>query len=236
MNIKNYFWVFPFLSFLIGYFVMEHVSRIAELEAPSIVGQHLQEAIEKLSNKDLNIRFIAQKEEPDLPQGTILSQTPLPGQKIKPHQALYVVVSKKPPAIAAPSLLNKSKDLLDKELNAMGIRKKAYYLPSNLPINSCIAQLPMPGNPIDDEKITIYLSSENKKPVLLPDFRKKTIHEVREFLQQYNIEINLVHTTKKDKKLNEKNPQNIISDQRPLPGSIVNLDDKKTLIIQLQVS
>lgn len=234
MKIKNYLWALPFFSFLAGYFVLERMSRVAQLDTPAIIGKQLQQAVAELSDNNLNLRLIAQKEDPDLPQGTILSQTPAPGQKIKPHQALYVVISKQPEKIAAPLLLNKHDNAIQKELEALGIRNKTYRLPSNRPSGTCIAQLPTPGNQVADEKITTYLSAGNNRPSLVPNLKGKPAPEVLEFLQQYKIEVKIMHSSKQDKN-HLCDTDCIISDQRPLAGSLVTLDEEKPLLVQLQV-
>ncbi len=229
MKIKNYLWAAPFISFFAGYLLLERISHVEQLEAPSIVGTQLQKAVAELSAKNLNLRLIAQKQDQDLPQGTILSQTPSAGQKIKPHQALYVVISKKPQKIAAPLLLNKTSTVIERELEAVGIRTKSYALPSPRPVHTCIAQLPGPGMQLDEGNIITYRSSGNHKPVLMPDLKGKTVSEVTEFLQRYNVTIDVIQTS------NTENQNDIITDQRPLAGSIENIHHQKPLLIQLQV-
>ncbi|MCK5632569.1 PASTA domain-containing protein [bacterium] len=233
MKIKNYLWALPFFSFFAGYLFVQRISSIEQLQAPSIVGKQLQNAVAELSAKNLNLRFITQKEDPDLPQGTILSQTPCAGQNIKPHQSLYVVISKKPEKIAAPLLTKKSRTTIEKELLALGVRNKSYFLPSNAPTDSCIAQLPAFGNLLQEKKVITYISSGNKKPVLIPNFKNKSITDILEFLQKYEIKAEITHTSAK--KIDHICDQNcIITNQRPLAGSIVTISPQNPTLIQLQ--
>lgn len=236
MDIKNYVWALPFFSFIAGSLVIQHISNIAQLEAPAIVGTQIQTAVVKLSEKNLNLRILAQKEDLDLPEGTILSQTPSSGQKIKPHQAIHIVISKKPKKIAAPYLIGKPNNMVKKELEDLSIRGKSYLIPSNKPTQSCIAQFPSPGTQLEENKIIIYLSDENHKPVLMPDFRGKKLSEVTTFLDTYNIDTKITQA-KKSKKISflPDSQEDLITDQRPLAGSIINLSDKK-ILVQLQVS
>lgn len=234
MKAQNYLWAVPFFCFIAGYLFLQWMSKVQHLEAPALVGKQLQDAVAQLSRKNLNIRLIAQKEDPDLPGGTILSQSPAAGQKIKPHQAIHAVISKKPEKISAPNLLNKSQETLDRELKALGIRSKIHFLPSNRPANSCIAQYPAPGQPIEENRITIYLSSDNQKQVLVPDFRQQPACEVLEFLQQYNTKVELSHASHRQN--DHKCGQNcLVIDQRPLAGSLITLSPEKPLLVQLKV-
>jgi len=207
-----------------------------EFTTPAIVGKQLLKAISILSDHKLNIRFLAQKEDSDLPQGTILSQKPLPGRKIKANQAIYVVISKKPPKIPCPALLNKSLDTFLKDLENKHIRNNSYFLPSSYPKHNCFAQYPHPLTPLEGKHVITYISDGNKKPVILPDFRNKRITKVVEFLKKYepHIKTEIIHSPA-SKFGHICNENCVISDQRPLAGSIITLDEKKPIAVHLKV-
>jgi len=180
------------------------------------------------------MKILTQKEEPDLPQGTILSQTPKSGSQIKPNNNIYVVVSKKPYRTTCPYLINTKKDDLTRKLGEKNIRNKSYLVPSNSPANSCIAQFPSPGTFLKKNNIITYLSSGNKKPVLLPNFRNKNLKEILDFLENYNVKTEVIYTNKY-RYGTIHDGSYIVIDQRPLAGSIVTLDKEKQFFIQLQV-
>ena len=236
MCIKNYLWITPFISFICGYLLLRTLFQPKEFDAPAIIGKQLLTAVSILSDHALNIRFLAQKEEPDLPQGTILAQKPLPGRKIKANQAVYVVISKKSPKIPCPDLLGKSLDTIIHDLEKENIRNKSYFFPSNYPRNSCIAQYPCPRIALKENNIITYLSNGNKKPVIFPDFKGKKIDTVIEFLKKYEpqIRIEMVHSFHDNTEYLSKE-DHIISDQRPLAGSIITLDEKNPISVHLKV-
>jgi len=224
MKLTYYLWTLPFFSFLTGYLLLQRITNVDQIQAPALVGKQLQSAIATLSEKNLNLRFIAQKEDPDLPHGTILSQTPLAGRNVKPHQAIHIVISKKPEKIVAPMLLNKSVAAIEKELSLAGVRNKFYPVASKKPTNSCIAQFPAPGTPLEENKLVTYLSAGHKKPLLMPSFQGKSLDVVKEFLSRYNVQI----------EVQKSGPGDTIANQRPLAGSFVNFDPRKPLFVQLQ--
>ena len=236
MRIKNYLWIIPFIFFLFGYLLLGTLLQPKEFEAPAIVGKQLLNAISILSDHKSNIRFLAQREDSDLPQGTILSQKPLPGRKIKANQAIYVVISKKPPKIPCPVLLGKHLDAITHELESKNIRNKSYFLPSNCPKHSCIAQHPCPLIPLKRNNVITYVSDGNKKPVILPNFKGKKALNVMEFLKRYEPQITteIIHSPRCnfDHICDE---HCVVSDQRPLAGSIIHLDDKKPIAVHLKV-
>jgi len=93
---QNIIWIFPFSSFFLGYFFLSAWYHVERVKTPSLVGTNLPHAFQTLSQHQLNPRLLAIKEDPDIEQGTILSQTPSAGHPIKPHQPVFLVISKKP--------------------------------------------------------------------------------------------------------------------------------------------
>jgi len=122
-------------------------------------------------------------------------------------------------------LINKSITAIEKELSLLGIRNKSYLVASNKPVNTCIAQFPAPGSPLDENKVVTYLSAGHKKPLLMPNFQGKTLPEARDFLSHYDVQI----------EVQQSGPNNQITNQRPLAGSLVELEPGKPLFVQLQI-
>ncbi|KKP29359.1 MAG: Sensor histidine kinase [candidate division TM6 bacterium GW2011_GWF2_30_66] len=193
-NFKNYLWVIPFLSFLLGYFTVQKIFQPKSFNTPAIVGKKLQEAISILSKNQLNIKFIMEKEDSNLPHGTILSQKPIPGLKITPNQSVYVTISKKPDRLMCPELFNKKMDNIAQILKSKNLKNKSYYIPSNLPENSCVAQYPLPDFSVKDTCIITYVSKGHKKPVIFPNFKNKNLNSVLDFLKNHNIKSEIIYS------------------------------------------
>lgn len=235
MKLIHYIWLLPFFSFLIGYQFLSYLYRIDTIATPSVVGMSLQNAFPLLSDHNLNPRLLAVKEDPDLPTGTILSQTPLAHTQIKQNQAVYLVLSHQPPKIPAPALINQSERDITQTLKPHGIHNKLYTLKtSSYPSGRCIGQFPPAGTLLDEKKIITYMASDEQKPILLPNFKEKSAIEVTEFLDARSIAYTLTH---------HKSPAPghactetcIIHDQRPLAYSIVSHSEKNPLHVQLQI-
>ena len=229
--IKNYLWLLPFCSFLGGYLLLYYYMQIPSLIVPSLVGKNIHEAVILLSQHKLNPRILAQKEESALPEGTILRQVPTAGQKVKSQQPIFLVTAKKQPTIAAPNVINKSIDIITKELANTGIRFKIYYLPNNYPQNHCFSQFPVPEQPLDNNYLLLYLSTGNNRPIIWPDFALQPLEEVIEFLTSYHIQPHIIrNTTQKDNATTSK-----IIEQQPLAGSLILLQETNPLFVQLRV-
>lgn len=233
MNVKNYLWVLPFLSFLSGYYLFSLFYTVKIIQTPALIGTKLHDACKILSQHNLNLRVLAEKEDPDLPEGTILSQTPRAPIKIKQNQSVFCVISTKPKKPKTPILFNKDIAEHFVQLRNLGIRTKAYYLESSYPKNWCIAQLPGPNEQLEDNTIITYVSAGSHKPVIFPDVKHKPVQDVIEFFTSHNIPVDIIHRNQHIKEDHECT-QCVVIDQRPLAGSIITLSDEKPLHVQLQ--
>ena len=113
------------------------------------------------------------------------------------------------------------------------IRAKIYTLPSIYPKGLCFAQIPLPQEPIEDTMLTLYVSGGNKKPILWPDFRQLPVSDVTNFLRTHAIEASVIH--EHACLPNHTCASCIVTDQRPLAGSLISLDPQKPCAVQLQV-
>ena len=212
---------------------MNHLFHVPEFATPSVVGKNIHEAFAIVSAYNLNARLLEEKEDPYLPAGTVISQTPQAGQKIKPYQSLFVLLSKKPSQIHAPHCLHKTDSDIVSLLQTHKIRAKIYILPSIYPKGLCFAQIPLPQEPIEDSMLTLYVSGGNKKPIIWPDFRQLPVLDVTNFLRTHTIEATIVHEY--PCLPNHTCASCVVTDQRPLAGSLLSLDPQKPCVVQLQV-
>jgi beta-lactam-binding protein with PASTA domain len=234
MTIKQYLWILPFCSFLLGYYFLPLFFPHTPIQTPSLIGKSLYQALSIISPINLNIRILGEKEDYDLPDGTILYQAPHIGEKIKQNQAIFVVISKKPLHILAPSLLYKHVSVIEKETTEQNIPIKLWYVPSIRPSATCIAQFPCPQNPLKtDQSVIAYIAQNIEKPIICPDFRGKTIGIVKEFLEKYDIELDIIQSLFSN---NSYDNNAIIINQRPIAGSLILITESQKPRIQLQIN
>ncbi len=229
-SLKHWIWILPFICFFGSYFAFHCFFAPNTLATPTLMGKQLPEAIQLLSDTNLNMRILSQKEDHDLPPGTILSQIPSANSSIRPHQSLFVVISKQVEQKQAPNFLQKKSDTCYEIAEKHAIVVKTYEI-SHLIENICIGQLPGPNQPLIDNRITLYISKGSSKPSLLPSFKKRSLEEVASFLTENSIKYSVIHAKPIDTQHTCKNC--VISQQKPLAGSLIDL--KKPLTIQLFV-
>jgi beta-lactam-binding protein with PASTA domain len=231
MNLKNYLWLTPFCSFMLGYCAIQKIMHIPEHTTANLIGKQLHEILPLVTQYNLNIRLLDQKEEADLPEGIILNQTPAAGTIIKPHQPLFIVTSKKPLATRAPQCIGIKSDTLVEQLKKEAINYRVYHLPHPYPEHVCFAQSPQYNEPLEKKRMIVYISSGNNKPIIWPNFSGIPLYDVIDFLDNYAIQ---PHVINDDHFYNKATA--VVIDQRPVAGTLLTIDEHKPLSVQLRVS
>ena len=192
--LSPFLWLIPFCCFLAGYFAFSLFLSRSSLSTPAVVGLSLQEALDTLAKKNLNARLLSHKEDAHLPAGTIVSQNPSAGSSIRPQQTVFIISSIVPPPAALPNCVGERAESAFKKLDASEIPYKAFFVPSNHPHGTCIAQLPAAHQILHTGSLTLYISQNPKQDYLIvPSFEGKPVHEVTQFLAASNIPFSLFH-------------------------------------------
>ena len=220
-------WILPFLGFMIGYLFAHIFLGTKNLSVPKIIGLPVTQALYTLSSQKLNLQIIAEKEDLDLPEGTIISQKPSPHQNVKPHQAIFVVLSKKPELKKVPLLLGKNINQVKKDLHNKGIKYKDFSLPLNAPLSKVSAQYPAPDQSFN-EAIRLFTAHDNEQKFIFPNLKEAGWEDVKSFLERHNINPTLTYKHKK------ANASYKVVEQRPLPGTLISL--KQPIHVQLHLS
>lgn len=232
-QIRSLLWLAPFASFFLGYTLICLLVRQPALPTPAIVGKTIDQAVMILSEHNLNIRIVGQKDDAQLPDGTILSQTPAPGTKIKEQQAMYVTISKKVSPRALADLVGTQEPDALLQLEKLSLSAKVYKISSHLPAGTIIAQHPQAGTPVTDNTVILYSAESMQKPLIMPNFKGILLDEVLSFLSLNGITPSIIHVPifEPDHRCTHCR----VLDQRPLAGSFVKHQPEKPLQIQLQI-
>ncbi len=216
----SFFWLVPFLSFMAGYQLVRFLTHSETVYVPSVVGLHLNDAIRLLSADRLNVRILTEKEDPDLHEGMILSQTPEQGIMVKPHQSVFLVITRKPLKPLAPKLRGSTCRQAKRKARNAKIRLQTYTLESPVPKDRVIAQSVLPGREVKSNSLTIYCSEGSTQLRIFPDLKGKTVDEVRSFFGLYDIPVRV-----------QGDASARIDEQRPLAGTLI--DATKPLVLEV---
>ncbi len=229
--LSNLLWILPFTGFIFGYFTLDFFIQKQEITTPNVIGKSLQESVKILSNKGLSLKLLREQEDSDLPEGIILDQIPVFAKKIRSNQHVFVTVSKKPPAIKTPDFFGKNHSFITQDSLKDCIQTQVFWVKSFYPSGFCFAQYPLPGQKLENTKLAVYLSVGSNSLYVVQNVKGKIVSEVQKRLEKENIKTDVFHAKPVDENHVCKDCR--VIDQKPMPGSIVNLN--KTLHMQLQV-
>lgn len=227
----NHFWFLPFLSFILGYYILSYFYPELTVSVPNITGKALQQAVLVTTKNNLSLNVLKELEDPDLPEGIILSQSPAFNQKAKKNQKIFVTISKKPKILNTSSFFDQSSSYISKDLEKLGLIPNFFWIESFYPINKCIAQSPEPGLELKDDNLIIYFSDGQNNFYIVPNLNGCKVKNLYDYLDSEKIYVDFFY---KNRKANYKEIENkFVVDQKPMSGSIVDLSKK--LFMQIQV-
>jgi beta-lactam-binding protein with PASTA domain len=222
--IKNYLWIIPFFGFLLGYYLTRSLFTIAHCKVPSLIGKRADEALVILSHTNVSLRLLRCKPDSELPPGTIIDQLPTPGQFVKERQAIFVTLSELPSYPDTPSFIGLSVVQAEQLAKQQGIKIKLHELPSVYPAQSCIGQIPAPGQALKEPSLILYVAQPTAPLYIWPDFTNLMLTQALEKIEQLNITPEIIES---------KHPSSMVKSQRPKSGSFTTLSSN--LALQLYI-
>lgn len=164
-----------------------------EIFVPTIIGLDKEEAKKKV--EDVGLKFVIESEEESIkPKDTVLSSTPVEGEKVKKDTEVKVIISKgngKEISLKDFTDIKFSEvlDMLKAEGLELGNKEEKYD--SNVPSGCVISQNPEPGSKVSKgDKIDFIISKGNfEKQVKVPDITGKTLVEAEILLNNVGLKL-----------------------------------------------
>ena len=133
-----------------AFLVFQNVFDVSDTVVPSVIGDELNVAQEKLYNAGLKIYVSGEEFNERISPNKIINQDPASGAKVKMNREVYVVVSKggKVMTLDIPDLRNKELDEATALIEESGLilGRITYTYHFTVPKDVVIAQTPEPGN------------------------------------------------------------------------------------------
>lgn len=196
------------------------------------MGISLCEAVRTFSGYNLNMRLLAEKIDAELPEGTILAQSPEAGTKVKPRQNIFIVVSKHPPTSKAPSFIGLSEQECLEKAHELSIRVKIFKIIAPYPSGTCFTQMPCEGDDLENKTVILYVSGNQTTQLIMPRLNGKSLHEAIEVLNTYNFETEIMRGNEIIS--GELNEYILISDHKPRAGCIIDPQKQKTIRLYIE--
>jgi len=133
-----------------AFLVFQNVFDVSDIVVPSVIGDELNVAQEKLYNAGLKIYVSGEEFNERISPSKIINQDPASGAKVKMNREVYVVVSKGGMVMTLdiPDLRNKELDEATALIEESGLilGRITYTYHFTVPKDVVIAQTPEPGN------------------------------------------------------------------------------------------
>ncbi len=226
---KSFLWLVPFACFVVGYIIASLIFTPNAVTIPPVVGLPLAQGAKLLSDQQLSLRVVGEKEDSTLPPETIISQEPHATLRVRPHHAVLIVIAKTPAKQKTPSLLGQTLENADSQLKKEGISYKHSIIESNAPTGTIVAQDPAPGSELP-ETIHLYSAQNTNNWYVLPNVAQHQLTEVTEFFNRQHIPINTVYP---EETISSTRQYHVV-EQRPLPGSLIKLSNPPTVQLLVQ--
>lgn len=115
-----------------------------EVRVPVLLNNNIKDAPKLLSNEGLRYEIIDSIYNPNLVEGTVIYQDPLPtdssGLKVKSNRLIKLRISKRTRLMEVPYVVSRSQRFAEASLNARGFRTKITYVPSREDHGSVVEQ------------------------------------------------------------------------------------------------
>lgn len=114
------------------------------IEVPSLLNNNVKDIPKLIGDRDIKYEILDSIYNPDLVEGTIIYQNPMPtdssGLFVKSNRVIKVRVSKRSRLVFVPVVISKSHRFAEAVLMSKGLRTRIKYVPSNEDQGSVIAQ------------------------------------------------------------------------------------------------
>ena len=216
LKVPLFFALFILLGLSFGFITFKILSFSRTVEVPSLTNLTMLEANESLSKTGLYLKIEGEDFDPAIQAGRILRQDIPAGNKVKEKRSIKVIVSKGPRISSVPKLVHET--LTDAESllmqKGLSIGNVIYVHTDTEEKGKIIAQKPEPHERLSD-KITVLVSlGPHELIYFCPDFLNKSIENAQEIAEKMGLSVE------------SKGPGNIVSAQKPKPGTLIKNTDK----------
>lgn len=216
LKIPLFFALFILLGLSFGFITFKILSFSRTVEVPALTNLSMLEANESLNKAGLYLKIEGEEFDPAVQVGRIIRQDIPSGNKVKSKRAIKVIVSKGPRVSSLPLLVQKTLPDAESQLiqKGLSIGEVIYVHSDSIEQGKVIAQKPGPHERLNDQITVLVSLGPHELFYYCPDFLNKSIENARETAETIGL------------LLESKGTGDIISSQKPRPGSLIKNTDK----------
>lgn len=221
----------PFFVFIAGYYCAALWWGGTAVHVPHIVGTPAHTALDLLSNHHLYPYVIGHQENLYVDEGTVIEQIPQPHTSVKPHQTVFLVLAKRPQYQRMPHFVGKSIAEVRKQAYQCHIPLREYGIASTYPVGHVIAQIPAPDTEYDCHHAVVYVAQRSETHYMLPDCAGHDVYDVVQLCKMHHIPLRIFTRDGACISDNIIPGTYTVSYQRPMSGTIIDIDNPPLLYV-----
>lgn len=199
-----------------------------QTEVPDLIGLTQEEAEIAIDDAKLRLGKVAQAPSDEVEVGSVISQSPEPGNEVDVRSRVNLVISAGPEPVTVPSVIGQSEQTAIDEIQAAGLTADVLRAPSEEEEGTVIAQDPEAGSEAAPGDIVTITVSEGPEQREMPDVTGRDADEAEAFLE---LEFGLV-VSRVEEPCAQAVPPGAVCDQDPPAGTPVSEGDSATLFVQ----
>ncbi len=199
-------------------------SVINSAVAPDIAGMTIEEAELAVSRADLQLEITPVNHD-TIAENTVIDQTPEADTSMQKGDSIVATVSIGPATLLMPNLIDLTKDEAVSKLKDRGLSVLVFKTPSNMPVDTVIAQKPAKNEPyVEGQEIELTLSGGS---IIIPDLSDMAMQTALNLLEQNDLQLGdiIMESTEMEEEYG------VILSQTPIAGSMAILDTSVSLTI-----
>ena len=199
-----------------------------QVEVPEVVGLSQEEAEVEITDAKLRVGNVTTEVSDEFEEGTVISQSPEPGEEVDARSRVDLVVSGGPETVTVPSVIGQSQDTAIAEIQAAGLTADVLTAPSEEEEGTVIAQDPEGGAEAAAGDVVTITVSEGVEEQEMPDVTGQDGDDAEAFLEaEFGLAVSQV-----EEPCAQATPPGSVCRQDPEAGTPVFEGDSATLFIQ----
>lgn len=159
------------------------------VRVPDVVAMTEADARSRITESDLEFTVRTGMHHPDAPEGTVLSQSPLPGQFARPGAPVEAVLSRGPEVHTLPDVAGLSGRQATIVLERLGYTVDVQRREDPTPSGRAVETEPPAGTELKVPGNLVLVISEGAPIVVVPDLRGMHIDDAVEILSEAGLEL-----------------------------------------------
>ena len=193
---------------------------------PFVRGSPQDEATKKL--KDAGFKVDVRKEyNDDVAKGKVIETSPAEGQQLTRGSHVTLVVSRGPHQVAVPSVIGKTRDEAERQLESAGLQVSVTEREdANKDPGTVLEMSPAAGTEVSKGATVDLIVAKEPKQVQVPDVTNTDVNDAVSALEQAGFRVH-----QKDKKVTTPDEDNIVTAQDPPGGQKHDRGSKVTITV-----